>query len=131
MSLTIAKLGGYAIYITGPDATGQGVKVGGKVICFDFDERFGPLVVDRYGEPLDRQPTNENAKFWPPFEAWLTGYWKAKAAKALDAYCAANRRTMPMRELTYPGRSHPAKSSAGVSRITRQGNPATAAPKSS
>lgn len=109
MALTVAKLGGYAVYVTGPDAIGQGVKVGGKTVCFDFDQRFGPLVVDRYGEPLDRQPTNEKDAFWPPFEKWLKGYWEAKAAKTLPAYLEANTRTMERRELLYPGRSHPNK----------------------
>lgn len=107
MALDIVKLGGYAVYITGPDATGQGVKVGGKVVCFDFDERFGPLVVDRYGEPIDRQPTNENAKFWPPFEVWLKGYYEAKSKRRLDTYLTEHRGVLPVREIRYPGRSHP------------------------
>lgn len=107
MALTLGKLGGYAIYITGPGAIGQGVRVGGKVVCFDFDERFGPLVVDRHGEPIDRQPANENAKFWPPFEQWLKGYWAAKASGQLEAYLTANNGTIPPRELRYPKRSHP------------------------
>lgn len=130
MALTLAKLGGYAVYITGPDAIGQGVKVGGKVVCFDFDQRFGPLVVDRYGEPIDRQPTNENAAFWPPFEKWLAGYWHAKGQGRLEAYLTANNRTLPLKELRYPGRSHPAKRSAHSPSEASAGNPATDEPLS-
>jgi hypothetical protein len=41
----------------------------GKVYRFDFDERFGPLVLGYSGKPLGTQP-GERHEFWTAFEAW-------------------------------------------------------------
>lgn len=74
------KLGGYAIRAHGPDAVGQMVFVKGRAVYFDFDEYGGPLVTNKSGEPLVQQPVSESDPFWPPFNAWLAHYWKAKAS---------------------------------------------------
>jgi hypothetical protein len=60
----------------GPDAPTQSVIVNGKSVYFDFDRRFGPLVTNKRGEPLARQPGQGNA-FWGPFNRWLAD-WLAK-----------------------------------------------------
>lgn len=107
MGLTVARMGGRAVYMRHPDAIGQGVRVGRRFVCFDFDERFGPLVVDRAGEPTDDQPVSDDNPFWGPFDVWLDGYWRAKGAGDLDAYLRKHDCTRPVRALSYPGRSHP------------------------
>lgn len=38
---------------------------------FEFSDRFGPVLVDMYGEPREHQPTRENHPFWKPFNEWL------------------------------------------------------------
>lgn len=60
----------------GPDTATQRITVKGKPVFFDFDENFGPLVTDKDGEPLKRQPTSEHDPFWLPFHAWLENYRK-------------------------------------------------------
>jgi hypothetical protein len=61
----------------GPDEVDQTVVVNGKVVHFDFDRRFGPLLTDAHGEPLKRQPVSENHPFWAPFNAWLAVWLNA------------------------------------------------------
>lgn len=104
MALTIGKLGGYAVYMLGPSVIGQRVRVSGKYWFFDFDQRFGPLVVDKDGEPTDAQPIGDDHPFWKPFEVWLAGYWRAAGAGELDHYLRVNGGTRPS-QLSYPGRS--------------------------
>lgn len=58
---------------TGPDIADQTVQVNGRAVHFDFDWRFGPLVTDAEGEPLNRQP-GKHSPFWGAFEAWLKVY---------------------------------------------------------
>lgn len=105
--LTIGSIGGRAVYMTGPDVIGQRIRVGRKFVFFDFDHRFGPLIVDREGEPTDDQPNGEDNPFWAPFEVWLAGYWKARGNGTLDAYLRQHDGTRPVKALAYPGRSHP------------------------
>lgn len=62
----------------GPDRVNQTVIVKGETVHFDFDERFGPLVTDKAGEPLARQPISERHPFWRPFKVWLVAYRAAK-----------------------------------------------------
>jgi hypothetical protein len=55
----------------GPDVTDATVTAAsGKAYRFDFDEMFGPLVVDARSHPLKTQP-GERHEFWPAFQAWL------------------------------------------------------------
>lgn len=61
---------------TGPDTATQSVMVKGKPVYFDFDRRFGPLITDKRGEPLKRQP-GERDPFWPPFNIWLAKWLTA------------------------------------------------------
>jgi hypothetical protein len=63
-------------FICGPEAVGQTVQVKGATVYFDFDHRFGPLLTDREGEPLKRQPISARDPFWPPFNAWVAEYHK-------------------------------------------------------
>lgn len=93
--IATARIGGYVARMHGPEAVGQFVIVGGKRAYFDFDEQFGPLVVDPLGEPMKRQPIHEHHPFWAPFEAWLKGYWTAKAAGGLDGYLDAHQGAQP------------------------------------
>lgn len=44
---------------------------GARTWRFEFSERFGPLLVDKDGRTLDRQPTSERHPFWRPFRLWL------------------------------------------------------------
>lgn len=53
------------------DARAQTVTVQGKPVRFEFNRRFGPLLVDKDGEPLSRQPMSKTHPFWVPFQAWL------------------------------------------------------------
>jgi hypothetical protein len=56
--------------VSGPDvidATATGAS--GRTYRFDFDERFGPLVLAKNGKPLATQP-GERHEFWAAFEAW-------------------------------------------------------------
>lgn len=90
----IGKIGGYVVQGHGPEAIGQFVVVRGKRVYFDFDELFGPLIVDPFGEPMKRQPVREDDPFWTPFNKWLDGYWKAKSSpQAQEAYLTANNGT--------------------------------------
>lgn len=45
---------------------------------FEFSDRFGPLLVDEDGEPLDDQPVSESDPFWAPFSAWLRQHREAQ-----------------------------------------------------
>lgn len=76
------RIGGYVVRCHGPEACQRRVKVRGRWQWFDFDERFGPLLTDRHGEPLKAQPITENHAFWKPFEAWLRTYEQDKWRKA-------------------------------------------------
>jgi hypothetical protein len=38
---------------------------------FEFSDRFGPLLVDMFGEPREHQPVCPSDQFWKPFEIWL------------------------------------------------------------
>jgi hypothetical protein len=91
--IAIGKIGGYAVRVHGPEATGQFVVVDGKRVYFDFDEHGGPLVVDPRGEPVRRQPVREDDPFWGPFQAWFSGYEEAKHARTVDAYLEAHHGT--------------------------------------
>lgn len=62
-----------------PDIVGQTVRVKGRKVYFDYDERFGPLVTDKDGQPLAKQPIAENHPFWAPFMRWLADYNRSKA----------------------------------------------------
>lgn len=56
------------------DAWGAGpfvIEDGRRSWRFEFSDRFGPLLVDEDGEPLDDQPVSESDPFWGPFNAWL------------------------------------------------------------
>lgn len=64
----------YAVKLTSPH-----VIVGAKRVYFEFDERFGPTVVDVFGEIKDVQP-RENSAFWPAFDVWLTAWLSTRAA---------------------------------------------------
>jgi hypothetical protein len=63
--------------VTMPDALGQYVMVNGKRVYFDFDKRFGPLVLDANGEPRKQQPGERNP-FWQPFKIWLDQWWSLR-----------------------------------------------------
>lgn len=76
------NIGGRVCRAHGPDAINQCVTVKGKPVYFDFDEMFGPLVVDKHGQPLKRQPISETDPFWPPFNRWLAEYRMRKRAAA-------------------------------------------------
>lgn len=101
--LIVSSIGNRAVYITGPDAIGQRVKVGRKIVFFDFCRNSGPLLVDADGEPLEEQPISDDHPFWGPFEVWLDGYHQAQATKSVAAYLAKNTGTR--RPLTTPNRS--------------------------
>lgn len=58
------------------DAADQEIMVGGRKVCFDYSDRFGPLVLNEDGTEADKQPVDESDPFWPPFNAWLTE-WRA------------------------------------------------------
>lgn len=58
----------YAVTLNSPH-----VVVGGKRIYFEFDERYGPTVVDVFGEIAKHQP-GEHSAFWPAFEVWLAAW---------------------------------------------------------
>jgi len=59
--------------------------VKGKPVYFDFDRRFGPLVTDKRGEPLTRQP-GSNSPFWPPFNVWLANWLKNNPERELPPH---------------------------------------------
>lgn len=54
----------------------------GKRWRFDFDPRFGPLVVTKRGDPVAHQP-GERSPFWPAFQAWFD------AREGLPPRCSA------------------------------------------
>lgn len=54
----------------------QSVQVQGKTVYFDFSYRFGPLVTDKEGTPLKKQPIAESHPFWRPFNVWLEEHKK-------------------------------------------------------
>lgn len=64
------------------DAADQIITVKGKKVRFDFSERFGPLVLDDEGNPLEQQPISESDPFWPPFNAWLGAWERERVQKA-------------------------------------------------
>jgi hypothetical protein len=43
-----------------------------KQWSFEFSDRFGPLLLDRHGEPSKRQPVGARHPFWKPFNCWLS-----------------------------------------------------------
>lgn len=66
------------------DAADQVITVKGKKVRFDFSERFGPLVLDDEGQPLEKQPIHESDPFWEPFNAWLGAWERERVRKAND-----------------------------------------------
>ncbi len=61
----------------GPDARNQKVIVGGREVLFDYSDRFGPLLIDEEGNPLEKQPISERHAFWAPFSIWLAQWQKS------------------------------------------------------
>lgn len=59
-----------------PDVVGQTVLVNGRKVYFDYCRHSGPLVTDKDGRPLEKQPIAENHPFWAPFHAWLAAHEK-------------------------------------------------------
>jgi len=53
---------------------GKGDDKHGKVWRWEFTSLFGPLFVDKKGEPLKRQPISSRHPAWKPFEAWHKGF---------------------------------------------------------
>jgi len=49
---------------------GDGPDQNGKIWRWEFTPRFGPMFVGKRGEPLGRQPVQENHRAWEPFEKW-------------------------------------------------------------
>lgn len=64
-----------------PSAINQTVLVNGKTVYFDFSRHSGPLLTDKDGEPLKRQPMSPNHPFWGPFNKWLEA-WLAEHPEA-------------------------------------------------
>ena len=55
------------------DAWGDGpfsIRVGRRRYYFTDSDMFGPLLEDRHGRVLDRQPTRETHPFWAPYHMW-------------------------------------------------------------
>lgn len=47
------------------------VRVGKRYWHFTFSDRWGPLLTDEWGEPVDNMPlADEEHPFWEAFEAW-------------------------------------------------------------
>jgi hypothetical protein len=71
----------------GPEVVDESVVVDGKKVWFDFDERFGPLVLRRKGgKPLANQPGDRHP-FWTAFQAWLD---KRRGLAPLCTYCGGS-----------------------------------------
>jgi hypothetical protein len=51
------------------DAWGAGPFILGEWI-FEDSDRFGPLLLDKIGNPLEKQPS-ERSSFWRPYHIWL------------------------------------------------------------
>lgn len=58
----------------GGSRTEAEVVVRGRKVRFEFTQRFGPVVLDRYGDPKEKQPITENHPFWKPFNTWLAAH---------------------------------------------------------
>lgn len=55
------------------DAWGAGpfeIVVGGKLYTFEDSDRFGPLILNKSGEPLSKQPGKRHP-FWAAHLAWV------------------------------------------------------------
>jgi hypothetical protein len=56
------------------DAWGAGpfiLRDKGKEWSFEFSDRFGPILLNKDGEPRALQPISPKHPFWRPFNAWL------------------------------------------------------------
>jgi len=49
---------------------GSGKDRNGKLWQWEYTPLYGPLFVGKRGEPLARQPIQENHRAWEPFEKW-------------------------------------------------------------
>lgn len=54
------------------------IKVDGKIYTFEFSDRFGPIVLNRRGDPMSKQPGPKN-KFW-----WAVSSWKQRGKEIDD-----------------------------------------------
>lgn len=55
------------------DAWGDGpfsIRVGKRRYYFTDSDMFGPLLEDRHGRVLNRQPASETHPFWAPYHMW-------------------------------------------------------------
>lgn len=62
-----------------PTDFGEGVDRNGRLWRWEFSEMFGPLFVDKKGDPLRVQPISEKHAAWQPFEHWLADRLTCKA----------------------------------------------------
>jgi hypothetical protein len=62
--------GGVCIMVGGPDRVI--VDARGRRWRFEDHPRFGPVIVDRKGDPKSAQP-GERSPFWDAYEAWRAG----------------------------------------------------------
>lgn len=71
------------------DIANQSVMLPGRKrrTWFEFSWRFGPVLVDMRGDPIEKQPIAEDHPFWEPFNAWLAEYEK----KHPNPFCPKNR----------------------------------------
>lgn len=51
-------------------ASGEGRDINGRLWRWDFSKIFGPVFVDKYGNPLKAQPIKETHPAWGPFNTW-------------------------------------------------------------
>ena len=55
----------------------------GRVWKFEMHPRFGPIVLDRRGDPVDKQP-GERSPFWTAVDLWA----KQGGVIGADGFCA-------------------------------------------
>ena len=59
------------ICICGPEHSGSGRDVAGKMHYWDFHNYLGPTFTDKDGNVLEKQPMSPRNRAWKPFEEWL------------------------------------------------------------
>lgn len=72
----MAEFGHHAAHMLGCFIDGWGagpfvIDVYGKQFRFEDSDRFGPMLVDRNGEPLEKYCLSSRSPFWYGHERWV------------------------------------------------------------
>jgi hypothetical protein len=65
-----AQIGGRAVYIDSWSSGQFVIRIGSQTIRFEESGRFGPLFIDKEGNPLPDQEMPESSPFWKTYQSW-------------------------------------------------------------